>query len=340
VSDPLTGTWTLKVEIGSDVIDLFYWYWVGGAVKDDTSTFGALVESLSGDVVPYPEPILLSAAVGKDFTITGIAVSGTIEAPDGYYDVFTMRDDGVAPDDVADDGVYAALVDYWTEGDHYITVGFDNSAGNAKFTNIGVAFAPNPDGETPATELTPVEENFERFAEIQVSVTNWQEDDHSNWPDDPDWPATVLQTDNTPVAGRIDFADDVDVFEITVPGGYTGTLGLRIDNLGLYMDPYLYIYAADWSWEFDAYLEFVPTSDDFLFVPLSVSPGETLYVEVWHWDWEAAAGVYDVSVGPYLPSDPTAAAAPKAAPPQTEYFLYLPIILNNYDPAQLLQNGN
>jgi hypothetical protein len=262
---------------------------------------------MTGDVVQYPEPIVLAASVSKDDLITGVVVSGTIEAPDGTYDVFTLRDDGVAPDSIAGDGSYAALLDYWMDGEYYITVMFDNSNYTGEYTLEGIVY----DEPTPPPQFDPLDENFERFAELQVTVTDWQEDDHSDWPDDPDWPATVVQTDNTAVPGRIDFADDVDVFEITVPSGYADTMGLRIDNLGLDMDPYLYVYAADWSWEFDAYLEFVPTSDDFLFVPLSVSPGETFYVEVWHFDPEATSGVYDISVGPYLPSDPTAAGALK-----------------------------
>jgi hypothetical protein len=212
------------------------------------------------------------------------------------------------------------------DGEYYILVWFDNDSGSAQFTNLGPHFSPHPSGKSPAHELTPVGEDFQRFAEIQVSVSGVQEDDHTDWYDDPTWPATVLPTDNTPVSGRIDFADDVDVFQVTVPNDQTEPLGLRVDNLALDVDPYLYIYAEDWSWEFDAYLEFEPTSGDFLFVPLPVRPGETFYVEVWHFDPGAETGLYDISVGSYLPSDPRA----ESAPPKKPTRVYLPMVVNNH----------
>ncbi len=295
-------------------------YWVTGEAQGDTETYDAQVQLMGDDAIVYPEPVVIGAAVGKELPITDIVVTATIEAPDGTYDVFPLYDDGEAPDDVAGDGVYSGMLDYWQNGEYLITVHFDNSAGAAQFTGKGLTWGHGYDPDHPIPDLTPVGERFERVAETRVTVTGWQEDDHPDWPDDPEWPATLLTPDNTAVAGKIDFADDADVFEITVPEDYTETLGLRVDNLGLEMDPYLYLYADDGSWAFERYLEFVPTSDDFLFVPLDVEPGTTFYVEVWHWDEEATTGVYNVSAGPWLYSDPLGEV-------KTGHTVYIPIVL-------------
>jgi hypothetical protein len=58
-------------------------------------------------------------------------------------------------------------------------------------------------------------------------------------------------------------------------------------------------------------------------VPLSVNPGETFYVGVWHYDYGTATnGVYDISVGPFLSSGPTGQA-------KAGHRIYLPITLKN-----------
>ncbi|MDM8549354.1 VWA domain-containing protein [Desulfobacterales bacterium HSG2] len=298
ITNPENGTWKLRVTSTEERLDLFYW--IDAEMDVNTPTFSAYTQVFPDDTVEYPDPILVSASVSKELPITGAVVRGRIEDPGGDIHDFALRDDGTAPDPVAGDGYYSAILDYAMDGDYYVTVMFDNSKGTAMYTAEGFSFAPNMTGSTEPPEPWPVEENFERFAEIQVTVTGAQEDDHSGWHEnDP----TVLTPDNIDIPGSIDYLGDVDTFKITVPDDFSGEMIIRVDNLGLGMDPYLYIYARDWGWEFDAWLEEEPSEGAYLSESLDVSPGETFYVEVWHLNSDAGTGVYDISAGPRLASE-------------------------------------
>ncbi|MBI5563755.1 MAG: discoidin domain-containing protein [Chloroflexi bacterium] len=293
--DP-AGNWTVKVVAVDDVYVLIT---ASGVAQAGHSTYDATITSPDGDVVDYPQPIVIEASVKDSYPIAGLAAAGSIHGQGGTELAVNLHDDGVAPDRIANDGVYAGYVDYTQDGEQIVTVHFDNAAGTGFYTDLGLM-------TTDPEPLPAVSENFERYAEYQITVRGWQADDHADWPADPDRPATAVTPDNIAVHGRIDFENDVDVFKITVPANYTNTLGLRIDRLGLDMDPYVVVYPADHAWEFERYIDYTPTSDDSLFVPLDVTPGETYYVEVWHWEETAATGTYDVSAGPYLWSDPIA----------------------------------
>jgi hypothetical protein len=296
------GDWELNITATEE---LYVMYFAGAWAAEGAPTYHATCEAVGRDVVAYPDPIIVQAAVNREYPIAGLYTVGWVYGPEGDVLEVDFRDDGVAPDTLADDGIYSAYVDYLGDGEHWITVQFDNYDEEAFYTDRGVTVHEPQD-------LPEITENFNRYAEVQVLVNGWQEDDHTDWPDDPDWPATALPVDNTPVSGRIDFADDADIFQITVPADYAGdTLAVRINRLGLEMDPYVFVYAADYAWEFEHYLEFYPDSDDLLFFPVSITPGETFYVEVWHYDEEAETGVYQISAGPHLWSDPVAARQSK-----------------------------
>jgi len=169
VSAPLTGTWTLQA-VATGTVDLNYWG--GGSTKTNAYTFEAEVDSLNGEVITSPQKIVLWAFVEKEFPITGAVVSGTLTAPDGTIQHFTLHDDGVAPDDLANDGIYAAELPPATNGDYYIKIQFDNSAGTAKYTEYSLELGAGRDDKQPEYRAPwPVGENFERFAELQVTVT-------------------------------------------------------------------------------------------------------------------------------------------------------------------------
>lgn len=293
--DPGIGDWTVTVE-ASDT-DIFVSDYETGVAVTGQTTYDPVITVIGGDVVDYPQPIVVEAKVSRDYPIGGLFARGWTLEPDGSLSVMTFKDDGVAPDTMADDGTYSAYIDYTQNGLHWVAVHFDNYDGKGFYTDKGLM-------TTQPVPLPLVPESFERYAEVQVMVNGWQEDDHANWPDDPNLPATVLPLDNIQVPGRIDFANDDDVFKITVPNDYSDTtLGVRINRLGLGMDPYVVVYAEDYSWQFVRFLENVATSDDTLFIPINAKPGETFYVEVWHYD-ETDTGTYNISAGPYLWSDP------------------------------------
>ncbi len=311
--NPTVGEWTVYFDTTEDlfVVDIE----TAVAAAGET-TYDATLTSRSGDVVTYPQPIVVEASVSRGYPIGGLYAYGYLYAPNGDKVSVDFKDDGVAPDRVKDDGIYSAYVDYAQNGEHWVTVHFDNYDGLGFYTDKSL-------NTTDPVPLPDVTESFERYAELQLTVQDWQEDDHADWPDDPNFPATALTLDNVQVPGRIDVGNDVDMFELTIPLDYAeSTLGLRVNQLGLGMDPYLYVYAADGSWEFERYLDYVPTSNDALFVPLNVNPGETIYVEVWHYD-ETGTGTYSISAGKYLWSDPIAAKSAKT------YQIFLPIVTRN-----------
>lgn len=306
----VAGYWAIEAHAVSDVYVVYY---VSAVAAPGQSTYDAVINGMGESTVAYPQPIVVEATASRDFPIAGLGAVGWAYEPDGSWSPVEFHDDGIAPDRIADDGIYSAYVDYKQDGEHWVTVHFDNHAEVGYYTDRGLMTT----GEQTYPAIT---EDFERYAEYQVTVSGWQDDDHADWPDDPNWPATPLSLDNVPAHGRIDYANDVDVFAITVPNGYTQTLGVRINHLGLGMDPYVYVYAADYSWEFERYIDYEPTSDDQLFFPVDVTPGVTFYVEVWHYSEDADTGTYDVSAGQYLSSDPI-------AQDKIMYKVYLPLVV-------------
>lgn len=58
-----------------------------------------------------------------------------------------------------------------------------------------------------------------------------------------------------------------------------------------------------------------------MFFSLAVSPGESFYIEVQHYDPDAETGTYNISAGPHLWSDPVSESESKVLHTQ-----YLPIL--------------
>ncbi|WP_299756841.1 carboxypeptidase regulatory-like domain-containing protein, partial [uncultured Chloroflexus sp.] len=80
----------------------------------------ASLHALNGGAVTYPEPIRLLAFVQRTHTIAGATVDGVVQTPGGQRHPVTLRDDGVAPDLIADDGVYAGVILPAENGEHRI----------------------------------------------------------------------------------------------------------------------------------------------------------------------------------------------------------------------------
>ena len=306
---PVTGTWQLRAQPQAGPV--FVAYWIDGVARSDQQAYALHLRLPNGAVVNYPQPIVVEALLTADLPVAGAVMSGTVEDPEGVYDTFQLHDDGLAPDRMAADGVYSAYVDYWTGGKYQLTVQANNSAGTALATDKGLSTT----GSVPDRAIT---ENFERYAGVVVDVAGWQPDDHTNFSDNLLWLPTSLPLDNQPLHGRIDFAGDTDVFSLTVPAEYTGTLGLRVDGLGLEMIPAYHLFASDWSWEVERSLGDAAAGEA-IFIPLPVKPGEGFFVEIRHSEDTAQSGTYDISAGPYLASDP-------GFLPKTQYIVYLPAV--------------
>jgi uncharacterized protein YegL len=172
VSDPLTGTWSL-VATSTTASDVDLEYLVTGLAEDGDFALDTEVESVNGEYLQAPEKIVLEARLFDiNYFVVDVTIFGEVEAPNGTLNSFTMSDDGVAPDDEANDGVYAAEIPYSAPGDYYIVVSFNNNNNLAKFSEASSQFAVNPKtGVTKAIDPpTLIGTNFERFAQIQINV--------------------------------------------------------------------------------------------------------------------------------------------------------------------------
>lgn len=295
VESPDSGGWSLEAIASSSNVNVNYRA-SGSAV--DQMTYYTSLTSLTGAVVEYPDPIVLMAVLGKEWPISQALVTGTIQKPDGSIATIQLTDDGSGPDAVANDGNYSAILNYSQNGVHNITVQFNNSAGTAQMTPMGLAPSIGPDGEAiPMPDPIPVNENFERFVRLQVTVTGLQADDHGNTPAQ----ATLVVPDNSNVPGRIDYSGDVDVFRFEAL--HSGELVIRVANLALGMDPRLILFAADGSNLLaDIDLTTNAAARGYLYLPVDVAQGDIIFAEVSNLSGEGQ-GFYEISVGSRIVSD-------------------------------------
>jgi len=295
VESPVAGSWSLEAVSSTPDVSLNY---RASGLAEGTITYHTSLTSLTGTAVQYPEPMVLLATLGKEWPVSGAVVTGTIQNPDGSIAPLEFVDDGEGPDALADDGNYSAILDYSQDGVYNITVEFNNSAGTAHLTPIGLLFSPGYDGEAiPMPDPVPITEDFQRFARLQITVSGWQADDHGNVPSE----ATVILADNRDVPGRIDYPGDVDVFQFEAL--QDGELIVRVANLAGGMDPRLRLFGADGS-EVLADINLTTSSAErgYLYLPIDVDDGDVFFAEVSH-TREEGLGFYDISVGTRLSSE-------------------------------------
>jgi hypothetical protein len=283
VFNPAVGQWQLQATSAAGTIPLRFGV-IGSAAGG--VPYYSTVTSLNGQAISYPQAAPIVARVQRGLPITGLGVVATVKGPDGTTITLPMRDDGGAPDAVANDGLYSAILGYTQNGVYDISVTFDNNSSNGKFTDIGL-----PDG---THQLTPVGENLVRSASTQITVSGVVADDHGNTPAT----ATNLPLDNTPVAGRIDYSGDVDVFRLTNAAGLPVSVNVRVTDLALGMDPRLRILNADGSVRLTADLSTpgAVAPAGYLSVPVTIAAGGTVYAEVSQ-RGATVGGLYDISAG-------------------------------------------
>jgi hypothetical protein len=271
-----------------------------------TGNYLAALTSLTGGGVLYPEAGRLVATLSRDGeSIAQAQVSGQLTRPDSSTAPLTFRDDGIAPDAEADDGLYSALLPYSEPGLHHVDVTFTNGSGLAEFTYLRRHYTPGPNGESYEPQPTPVGEDFSQSAGLDVMVSGFP-------PPGPVVP-TDMTVDNFNFPGRIDAPGDQDRFSFTAD--QTGELVLRLTDLALGMQPNLRLYRGEppvFASEFDV----VPQGDRYFFTKLNVLAGEVFLIEVEDQDPATAGGLYNLSVGPALAN---------SVETQTER-IYLPII--------------
>jgi calcium-activated chloride channel regulator 4 len=300
IENPQAGVWTVQAETAQPNITLNY---RATGVGDDRLTISAALTSLTGDQVTYPEPFVLVAVLGGEWPIAGATVTAEIRQPNGEIVPLTLRDDGAAPDALANDGLYSAIIGYTQEGIHDITVRFDNQAGAAYATEKSYAPSIGPDGKAvPLAAPIPIAENFQRFERIQVNALGFKTDDHGNTPD----AATALALNNSNLAGKIDSAGDVDVFSLSGMG--SDSVHVRVSDLALGMQPRLRLLAADKvTVLYDVDLTTNAAGNGYLLLPVSASSQPTIYAEVSDRQG-GTGGVYHVSAGRAVSGEPSTGA--------------------------------
>jgi hypothetical protein len=269
--------------------------------------YTAELDSTLGQNISYPDPIILEAFVHQDLNITDLNVTGSVTFPDASVHTVQFSDDGVAPDVLAGDGIYSAILNYTMNGMYTIQATFDNHALNGKLVADGSQMSTDINGSSiPYPAPQPVTDDFALSKSLLVAVGNVVADDHGNTPS----LATVVTADDTPISGKIDYSGDADVFKITtLPLGLTY---IRVTDLAFGMTPHVRVMAADKVtilYEFD-----LPSAGEgnYLNATLTgVLPGTTVYAEVTD-KLSNSGGLYRFSAGAPLASD------------NVQYVIYLP----------------
>ncbi|RRR73443.1 MAG: hypothetical protein EI684_08725 [Candidatus Viridilinea halotolerans] len=275
---------------------------------DTNNDIVANVSLLDGGVVNYPHPIRMIALAQRTRPIARAVVEGELLAPDGSRTPFTLRDDGVAPDATAHDGIYSAVINHTQDGTHTLRVHFSNPNGSAEeIFDSGVAVSPPPGVTAPQLPAPqPIAADFTAVAEVEFTVMGTQADDHG----DTAQTATNLPSNNDDLAGKIDRPDDLDLFRITATEA--GRLVVRISDLAFGMQPRVRILAADGTTE-RANVTWSGTGP--LVAEVLVQAGDLIYAEVSHVDANAVGGIYNISVG-----------SPLEGESSRDYGVYLPLV--------------
>lgn len=228
------GLWKIKAQIPANTPEIDVFYSVLGIPKDNNNAFFANVSSPNSTPV-VGQTLTLQASVEREFPITGIAVNGTLEKPDGSEAVLTWKDDGVAPDRKASDGIYSAAFKASSAGEHYATVIFDNQQNTGQFTNAASAYAPAKDGSTPKFSLTPVNSKFTRTAitEIDVQASADGANALADYERTMNWGEAVVSPALLPPKGRQIL--DIAPYKVRYYPETKTYLGYRPDNKMLYI---------------------------------------------------------------------------------------------------------
>jgi hypothetical protein len=268
--------------------------WIDGTTNQNTSQTGAgyygHIQSIPTKTISYPQPAIVVARASKVDLIANTGITAAVQSPDHVLANLRLKDNGVPPDVLADDGLYSGILPYQQNGSHVITVTFNNDTGNAEFTQASAAHSIGPNGETYSPTVQLVGENFSVVVTATVVITNMKADDHG----DTVQTATTLLANNVDAPGRIDRAGDVDMFKVTAT--QPGTLVVRLSNLALGMQPKIRWLKADGTTVIGTF-DYQPEADTYFFTRMSAKAGEPFYVKVAHNNSSATTGLYAISAG-------------------------------------------
>jgi hypothetical protein len=292
VEMPEVGEWQIEITPASADIDFTY----QATASSDGIQFALSVEATGGSAsIAYPQPFLVVAALERELPIIAATVNATVTAPNGDTSELILRDDGVAPDEAANDGRYSGLLMYDRSGIYDIEVKANNFTTTAQLYAGNAAVTGRLDGSQPSLgDPVDIDEPFERRSSVQVTVSGVRADDHGNSASF----ATLVAADNSDTAGRIEVADDIDFFEFTAPDDATTLVG-RVSGLAGGLEPLLTLYDSDGTTSLgQGTLDDAASENGYLYVSVPVTGGETYFASVEQSAAKQDGGLYQFSVGP------------------------------------------
>lgn len=258
--------------------------------------FNVYIDSVNGNVIQYPRPAAIIAKVGAGYPITGVSVTATYTGPDSTSHPLTFQDNGVAPDLIANDGLYSSIMPYTQNGDHAVTVSFDNHLNLGEYTPAGILHGRGPDGEFYIPSNQPVAQDFTESATIHLTVSEVQADDHGNTILD----STSLTVDNTSHYGQIDYAGDIDMFRITPDKN--GIFSFRLTGLALGAHPAVHL--RNENGDVTGLPIFIdPESPTYFYKFIRLQESLPHYIEISDQVDSASGGLYLLSIGLPLPNE-------------------------------------
>jgi hypothetical protein len=262
------------------------------AVAATTTGFRPIVRSLPSEAILYPEAARLVATLSLDGEfIAKAAVSATVSNPDSSTSPLTFRDDGIAPDAQAQDGLYSALLLYHTPGLHHVSVTFTNEAGEAEYTYLGRHYTPGPNGETYDPAPSPVGQYVTQTAELDLVVSGFVAGSEGQVE-----PIHVT-VDNADFPGRIDSAGDQDRYTFTA--ATADPLVVRVTNLAAGLQPRIRVYQDEPPVLIGEYT-YLAQGNGYFFNHLAAEAGLSYLVEIEDVDPTRVGGLFNISVGPPL----------------------------------------
>jgi hypothetical protein len=255
-------------------------------------TYSAQVFAPSGNAIAYPEPALIVASVVKEDAIARATLSAQVTAPNGSKSILQLKDDGIAPDELRDDGRYSGILTYNQNGSYTVNATFTNPNNNAIYTDVGKEDVAWVLGQS-------VGENFSATAGAALVVTGYTGDDYA----DTLGQATSLYSDNVPMRGQVDRAGDKDTFASTLNGD--GVFILRLSSFALGMEPTIRLWHPNGTTLLGEWT-IVPQPGYYYFIRLTGVLGNSFFTEISHADASATKGMYAISFGRPLPNEETA----------------------------------
>ena len=263
------------------------------------------VESLYGDVLRYPTPMVLQASISAGDNLHGVpTMTGSLVAPSGATESIVFKDDGVLPDPIAGDGDYTVSVDYSESGEYLVLLEANGRTGTHVQTNQGSVLAPAIgflSSESPAVVApVPWTEPFDRTTEWSLIVIDARPDDHSA-----DFlSASGVALGNLEQPGRFETIDDVDYF--TFNTGNFDTATVRITNIGENLSDYHILISGlgpgglfdIWGGTFEQRIAESPTG--YLFNNFEVFPHTNYYIQMTNRSNKTTHTNYLVSAGSLL----------------------------------------